>query len=330
MTKIFNNNEAKTSSAFTIVELLVVIVVIGILASITIVSYRGITQKATASTLQADLSNASKQIKLFQASDANGNYPTAINCTNPTATEICIKPSANNSFIGGYTVNNSSNPKTFTLTETSSDGTVYNVTDSTSPAVGAYTDPTWITIGTQTWARANLNVGTRIDATSSQINNSTVEKYCYGDTDAGCTNTDSNGVAYGALYQWDEAMQYANTEGAQGICPVDSHIPTDADWKTLEMFLSDMTQAVADTTGWRGTDEGTKLKSGGSSGLNIPLAGYSYTGGFFDELSLVAYLWSSSESSPSAWSRYLYSSSETVLRDTDDKALGLSVRCVGN
>ena len=42
-------------NAFTIVELLVVIVVIGILASITIVSYRGITTKAAEASLQSDL-----------------------------------------------------------------------------------------------------------------------------------------------------------------------------------------------------------------------------------------------------------------------------------
>jgi prepilin-type N-terminal cleavage/methylation domain-containing protein len=46
--------------AFTIVELLVVIVVIGVLASIIIVSYSGITERAKESTLQANLTNASR------------------------------------------------------------------------------------------------------------------------------------------------------------------------------------------------------------------------------------------------------------------------------
>ena len=54
------------SKGFTIVELLVVIVVIAILAAITIVAYTGISQKAITASLQLDLSNASKQLKLFQ------------------------------------------------------------------------------------------------------------------------------------------------------------------------------------------------------------------------------------------------------------------------
>ena len=313
------NNPSRNgySPAFTIVELLVVIVVIGILASITIVSYRGITQKATAATLQADLANASKQLKIYQAT--YGSYPTLDPTTKcPTAPNIdnayCLKASSGNTY--AYV----SDGTTFALTETGSNGTVYNVTDSASPTVGAYTDPDWLTIGTQTWAKANLNVGTRIAAASAQTNNggtNTVEKYCYGDTDAGCTNTDANGIVYGGLYQWDEAMKYVTTEGAQGICPTGSHIPTDAEWTTLETYLGSATA-------------GTQLKSGGTSGLNMPLSGYHYTVGSFDDLSSYAYLWSSSGSGTSAWDRGLDSGSATVFRYTDDKAVGVSVRCVGN
>ena len=168
------------------------------------------------------------------------------------------------------------------------------------------TNSNWKVMGTQVWATANLNVGTRINGASNQTNNSTPEKYCYNDTESNCTT-------YGALYQWDEAMQYVTTEGSQGLCPTGSHIPTDAEWKTLEMHLG-MTQAQADATSWRGTDQGTQLKPGGSSGLNMPLAGLRATGGTFLNLSSYAYLWSSSESSTSAWTRYLDTSQAGVLR----------------
>jgi len=47
------NIETDHSDAFTIIELLVVIVVIGILAVITIVSYTGISQKANNAAMQS-------------------------------------------------------------------------------------------------------------------------------------------------------------------------------------------------------------------------------------------------------------------------------------
>ena len=55
-----------------------------------------------------------------------------------------------------------------------------------------------VTIGTQTWLQKNLNVGTRIDSTDSQTDNSTVEKYCYGNDPVNCDT-------YGGMYRWDEA-----------------------------------------------------------------------------------------------------------------------------
>jgi len=327
-----NKLSLSTSPAFTIVELLVVIVIIGILAAIVIVSYIGISQRAIVASLVSDLNNSSKQLKLYQIT--NSLYPTTLSASNCPATpvidnKLCLKPSANNTFT--YT----STGNTFILIDTNTNGTKYQITDGTEPTavVASSLDPAnWQTIGTQTWAKANLNVGTRIAVAINQTNNggtNIIEKYCYGDTDAGCTNTDSNGIVYGGLYQWDEAMQYVTTEGAQGICPTGSHIPTDNDWIILEVQLG-MTQGQADIGyDWRGTDQGTKLKSGGSSGLNMPLAGDG-TVGYFNDLSWGANLWSSSESSPRAWSRYLSSGRATVWRAPFAKYSGFSVRCLGN
>ena len=80
--------------AFTIVELLVVIVVIGILAAITVVSYGGITSRANVASIQSQLSSNSKPLKMYSVE--YGSYPTALdvnNCpTAPTAdTKYCIK-----------------------------------------------------------------------------------------------------------------------------------------------------------------------------------------------------------------------------------------------
>jgi len=64
------------TSAFTIVELLIVIVVIGILAAITIVAFNGVQQKARTATLQSDLKNAATQIGIIYAD--TGVYPVDI------------------------------------------------------------------------------------------------------------------------------------------------------------------------------------------------------------------------------------------------------------
>lgn len=104
-----------TSSAFTITELLVVIVVIGVLAAITTLSYTGITNKAIVSSLQSDLTNASKQLDLSQVE--YNYYPSTIDCTIPnSATNKCLKSSSNNSFV--YTPGLGVNPTTYTLTAT--------------------------------------------------------------------------------------------------------------------------------------------------------------------------------------------------------------------
>jgi len=312
-----------TNRGFTIVELLVVIVVIGILAAITIVAYTGISQRAKEASLKSDLDNSSKLIKLFQVTESSSNYPTANVCPTPGVTEICLKASGTNTYT--YTVSNGTNPKTFTLDATNGT-TVYRITDDSTPTAVVslvISDPAnWLTIGTQVWAKYNLNVGTMITGVTAQTNNSILEKYCYANTESNCTT-------YGGLYQWDEAMQYVTTEGAQGICPTGSHIPSDNDWKILEMQLG-MSQVQADAEDWRGTDQGTQLKSGGSSGLNIPLAGDLGSGGSFWGLSSYTVLRSSSESSVYAWLRFLDSGNVTVNRYAGQKSDGFSVRCVGD
>ncbi len=192
-----------------------------------------------------------------------------------------------------------------------------------------------IQIGTQCWMAENLNVGTRIDGVNEQTNNSLIEKYCYDNDPAYCS-------VYGGLYQWDEMMQYVTTEGAQGICPTDWHLPTDNEWKTMEMNLG-MTQAQADATGWRGTDEGGKLKETGtahwitpntgatnSSGFTALPASYRNWPGTFGSLTYFTTLWSSSENGINAWHRQLWHNGAKVYRLDYQKVFGQSVRCLKN
>jgi len=61
---------------FTIVELLIVIVVIGILAAITIVAFNGVQQRASTAAIQSDLTQNAKAIMSAAATSSTGQHST--------------------------------------------------------------------------------------------------------------------------------------------------------------------------------------------------------------------------------------------------------------
>ena len=67
---MISKNKAK---GFTIVELLIVIVVIGILAAISIVAYTGITKQANINSAKSNASNVADAATAYNAS--SGSYP---------------------------------------------------------------------------------------------------------------------------------------------------------------------------------------------------------------------------------------------------------------
>ena len=70
------------SKGFTIVELLIVIVVIAILATLVIVTFTGIQQKARDSKRQTDIDAVDSHLEAFYAS--NGYYPTLAALQDPS------------------------------------------------------------------------------------------------------------------------------------------------------------------------------------------------------------------------------------------------------
>src|SRR5450759_2009792 len=85
-------DQASNRRGFTIVELLIVIVVIGILAAITIVAYSGIQQRARDSRRADDLTTIEKVLLLYSAvnggvqktSTYGGNGPSGWNISSST------------------------------------------------------------------------------------------------------------------------------------------------------------------------------------------------------------------------------------------------------
>ena len=148
----------------------------------------------------------------------------------------------------------------------------------------------------------------------------------------------SHQETYGNLYNW-----YA-VDDSRGVCPDGWHVPTDDEYKALEMYLG-MSQSEADDTGWRGTNEGSKLagnaslwNSGslesnaefGTSGFAGLPSGYRvFNNGYYYNIGYFGYFWSSSEySSSHAWYRGLGYYSTSVYRYGGSRRYGFSVRCV--
>lgn len=67
---------SSSTRGFTIIELLIVIVIIGILVAITAVAYNGVTKQAKEATAKSDLKQASTQLEIDRTKSSNNQYPS--------------------------------------------------------------------------------------------------------------------------------------------------------------------------------------------------------------------------------------------------------------
>ncbi len=193
-----------------------------------------------------------------------------------------------------------------------------------------------VTIGSQVWMTKNLDVthyrnGDPIPQVTDPTEWAalTTGAWCYYDNDP------ENGAIYGKLYNW-----YAVND-SRGLAPEGWHVPSDSEWKTLEMALG-MSQSEADDWVHRGTDEGSKLagnaslwNSGdlknnanfGTSGFSALPGGYRYFNGTFNLVGYHGYWWSSSGyNAKNAWNRYLYYDNSKVHRHTPNRGISVNLR----
>lgn len=173
---------------------------------------------------------------------------------------------------------------------------------------------TTVQIGNECWLKENIDFGTMIDGTGNQTDNGSVEKYCY-------ENKSENCATYGGLYQWGEAMGYAQTSGAQGVCPPGWHIPTKSEFQALVI-------AADNSRNLRAVGEGAGTDSSGFSAL---LGGYRYNSGVFYYLREHSTFWSSTiYSAGNANYMGLRIGDNTVNLGAGEVTQGFSVRCVKN
>jgi len=196
-----------------------------------------------------------------------------------------------------------------------------------------------VQIGDQVWMAENLRETQyrNGDAIPNVTDNST---WAGLSTGARCAynNSETTANTYGYLYNW-----YA-VDDSRNLAPSGWRVPTDGDWKALEMHLG-MSQSEADNDRYRGTNEGSKLAGNaslwasgdlknnaafGESGFTALPGGYrSIFSGSFHNLGYIAYFWSATEYDTSlAWSRLLYYSRSDVRRFDIYKRNGFSVRLI--
>ena len=129
-----NSLHQRKPSGFTIVELLIVIVVIGILAAIVIIAYQGVTNRANDTTIQSDLRNISKQIEYYKLMGTSDLYPSntdaSLGSVGIKATKEAYSTSSGNLLYCGTGDNTD-----YALVSQSKSGKIYSVTASGSVAL---------------------------------------------------------------------------------------------------------------------------------------------------------------------------------------------------
>jgi uncharacterized protein (TIGR02145 family) len=140
---------------------------------------------------------------------------------------------------------------------------------------------------------------------------------------------------YGHLYN------HFAIEDINQLAPEGWHIPSDAEWKTLEKTIG-MQQNQVDALAWRGTNEGeilmNKARVGwpqasiafGSNlyGFSALPGGCRLQNGFTNTEKNTAFFWSTSADGNQAWYRYLDAQKKTIFRQQTYRLYGMSIRCI--
>jgi len=193
----------------------------------------------------------------------------------------------------------------------------------------------WVRIGEQIWMAENLAYIPYVCPADSQCG---IWVNGYKGTKTGLAKATDNYRAYGCLYDWETAM---------GSCPTVWHLPSDNEWKELEIYLG-MSLNEIDQETWRGRDNNVdgKLKETGTSHWESPNSNATNESGFtarpggnryisydpgpgsFNMTGRGASFWTATEYYNHARIRQLSAFPNGVYRNSRNKKDGLSVRCI--
>jgi general secretion pathway protein G len=96
----------RTRKAFTLVEILIVVVILGILAAIVVPQFTTATQDAQVGNIRAQLKSLQNQVELFKARSTDGLYPDLVGA----GWDTMIDPNGDGIFTDGYIKNAPKNP----------------------------------------------------------------------------------------------------------------------------------------------------------------------------------------------------------------------------
>ncbi|AJR03006.1 fibrobacter succinogenes major paralogous domain-containing protein [Siansivirga zeaxanthinifaciens] len=204
----------------------------------------------------------------------------------------------------------------------------------------------YLTYGDQVWTVENAEMVTFRDGTPipqvtdpTAWSNLSTGAWCYYDNDP----------TKGKLYNWYVVAGIHDTDPNtpnKEFAPEGWHVPTDAEWTTLENYLiangynydgtitgNKIAKSMASTTGWNSSTNagasGNNQSLNNSSGFNAFPEGFRNSDGSFYSEGNDAIFWSSSGgSADSAWDRGLDDYNSNLNRYYSNKQGGFSVRFV--
>ena len=236
---------------------------------------------------------------------------------------------------------------------------ILGIFSSCSKSSGTFTDHRdgrkykWIKIGNDKWMAENLAYLPQVNSvTEASLDDA---KYYIFDYEGHKTIeaksfetlywNDSTIIPYkyfGVLYNWEAIVgKHTNNKGrVQGVCPSGWHIPTDEEWKKLELSLG-MDSLEVDAIGLRNNnllgfnlkaDYGWNNSGNGTNAFGFAAlpAGEAFSGVGFQEVGEKVTYWTATEGlfKTTAWTRSVLCCEPGILRIERDKIDGFALRCV--